>query len=439
MNRLVLIGNGFDLAHGLKTSYADFITWYWDDIGAQLSQERTNTFEDQLCSFKLNPNCDTGVWYLIKRQCFSINIPNHELANTAKNNPELCFFHFKSPLFKQICDKLKNNWVDIEAEFYDMLKKEESIDRAKQLNDDLDFIKKKLIEYLKQLPEFNFNQDFQKIISQPISKKDIAIGFQNKWNDFIKRRHDNALSSIEYNKEYSPDELDYIIKNYYDYISRYYYTEESPYDIRRDIKQKLEGENNYDKNISKDGEFIHSFLEILALPSNIMLLNFNYTLVGDNYLPRGDSFSINHIHGTIDNWNDVIFGYGDERDDNFKKIRNKDEYLRNIKTYKYLENDNYRNVLAFIESDPYQIYIMGHSCGASDRTLLTTLFEHKNCVSIKPFYHRKDDDTDNFANIIQAMSRNFTDMEQMRNLVVNKKYCEELPQNATQEDSLSND
>ena len=30
MNRLVLIGNGFDLAHDLKTSYADFIDWYWD-------------------------------------------------------------------------------------------------------------------------------------------------------------------------------------------------------------------------------------------------------------------------------------------------------------------------------------------------------------------------------------------------------------------------
>ena len=25
MNRLVIIGNGFDMAHGLKTSYKDFI------------------------------------------------------------------------------------------------------------------------------------------------------------------------------------------------------------------------------------------------------------------------------------------------------------------------------------------------------------------------------------------------------------------------------
>jgi len=28
MNRLILLGNGFDLAHGLKTGYNDFILWY---------------------------------------------------------------------------------------------------------------------------------------------------------------------------------------------------------------------------------------------------------------------------------------------------------------------------------------------------------------------------------------------------------------------------
>ena len=29
MNRIILIGNGFDLAHGLPTSYGSFIDWYW--------------------------------------------------------------------------------------------------------------------------------------------------------------------------------------------------------------------------------------------------------------------------------------------------------------------------------------------------------------------------------------------------------------------------
>ena len=33
MNRIILIGNGFDLAHGLPTSYVDFINNYWEDFG----------------------------------------------------------------------------------------------------------------------------------------------------------------------------------------------------------------------------------------------------------------------------------------------------------------------------------------------------------------------------------------------------------------------
>jgi len=32
MNKLIIIGNGFDLAHGLKTKYSDFIIWYLNKI-----------------------------------------------------------------------------------------------------------------------------------------------------------------------------------------------------------------------------------------------------------------------------------------------------------------------------------------------------------------------------------------------------------------------
>ena len=28
MNKLAIVGNGFDLAHGMKTRYNDFILWY---------------------------------------------------------------------------------------------------------------------------------------------------------------------------------------------------------------------------------------------------------------------------------------------------------------------------------------------------------------------------------------------------------------------------
>ena len=89
---------------------------------------------------------------------------------------------------------------------------------------------------------------------------------------------------------------------------------------------------------------------------------------------------------------------------------------------------NYRNVLEFVESDPYQIYIMGHSCGTSDRTLLNTLFEHPNCVSIKPFYYQNDEGKDNYIEIVQNISRNFSNAQKMRDRVVNKTFCQPLPQ-----------
>lgn len=56
MNRIVLIGNGFDLAHGLKTSYKDFIEWYWRGWGNRLPGSHKAVEEDRLCSFELRDN-----------------------------------------------------------------------------------------------------------------------------------------------------------------------------------------------------------------------------------------------------------------------------------------------------------------------------------------------------------------------------------------------
>ena len=56
MNRIILIGNGFDLAHGLKTSYADFIDWYWDKRISDLHSIYSDESIDVLCAMKLLPN-----------------------------------------------------------------------------------------------------------------------------------------------------------------------------------------------------------------------------------------------------------------------------------------------------------------------------------------------------------------------------------------------
>ena len=58
MNRLVIIGNGFDIAHGLKTSYVDFINWYWEQRVDGFVGNISKISEDCRCklSIKENPN-----------------------------------------------------------------------------------------------------------------------------------------------------------------------------------------------------------------------------------------------------------------------------------------------------------------------------------------------------------------------------------------------
>ena len=46
MNRIILIGNGFDLAHKLPTSYKDFINSCWKKIMTEASKGRKSNYED---------------------------------------------------------------------------------------------------------------------------------------------------------------------------------------------------------------------------------------------------------------------------------------------------------------------------------------------------------------------------------------------------------
>ena len=58
MNRIVIIGNGFDLAHGLKTSYSDFLLWYKKDYVNQLIENHEKVYDDTLCRSQLRHQCE---------------------------------------------------------------------------------------------------------------------------------------------------------------------------------------------------------------------------------------------------------------------------------------------------------------------------------------------------------------------------------------------
>ncbi len=435
MNRIILIGNGFDLAHGLKTSYADFIEYYWEYWGKRLQGGYLgDELTDELCSISQKGEQQPWHWLFPKRDFQQgIKISPKDAIEMAKNSPDVIAIK-KSPFFEHI-DKAvgAKNWVDIENEFYLWLKKIFKKDACQYdspvpLNEELELIKEKLIKYLKSIeeqikPEL-VNDCIRQIIYEPFNPNDISNSGKENFERFLIKR-------LEYIFTKSEHEIRYFLSRFgWEYLYKHsdidFYGKSVVAESKDSEKTKTFDFIKHIQNVNNQQSIVP---DCFLWPDQILFLNFNYTNTADLYIPEGSEFKVNHIHGELGNEkNPIIFGYGDELDDDYKEISklNDNDYLKNIKSIRYLETDNYRKLLSFIDSAPFQIYIMGHSCGNSDRTLLNTLFEHKNCVSIKPFYYEKPDGTDNYIEIIQNISRNFNDMRLMRDRVVNKTYCRPL-------------
>lgn len=378
MNRLVIIGNGFDIAHGLKTSYMDFINWYWDKRIDAFVGNTTKISEDCLCKLSINTDADLSCWNVLafensyfrdirgNRKC-----SGYDVIKELQDNPDIFSVDF-TPFFGTILQSIETRgWVDIENDYYQLLKNcTENADygySVKELNDQLAFLQDKLIEYLRTIST----------------------------NRHIEELHNAMIEFFD------------------------------PADFSTEGKKKaLENMGLENTNLE---EIQNNFEEQKKLrPERIMLLSFNYTATAKMY--GNFNLDFNYIHGELEHPENIIFGYGDELDKDYQEIldKNDNELLKNVKSVKYLETRHYHNMLEFLMSAPFQVLIMGHSCGNSDRTLLNTVFEHENCVSIKPFYHKWADGSDNYLELVQNISRNFTNMRLFRDRVVNKEQCKTM-------------
>ena len=428
MNRIILIGNGFDLAHGLPTRYNDFIKSYWEEWVDKLTSCDNYIEKDELCTFRIQNKNQFWRNIILYYRFNYYNYSNLDILKSINANTE--YDIYKTKFLESLGSPfLYNLWVDIEEKYYtilkNILKKERHISiytNPQQLNKELDVLKNKLITYLKtiqkeMLTENLYKSHINSIIYEPFKLKDISIGGWPKFEQFLK-------SGINYS-QIKETLLDYnltsgLSNEIMNHIEEYIKSLEG---FKKPFSSDVYDFSQHFNNIKKGYDITKFFL----LPKQILLLNFNYTKTIELYHTKNHRFSTNYIHGELENENNpVIFGYGDELDDDYPQIAklNNNDYLKNIKSIRYLETDNYKTLLSFIASAPYQIYIMGHSCGISDRTLLNTLFEHENCISIKPYYYQKADGTDNYIEIVQNISRNFNDKKLMRDRVVNKTYCE---------------
>lgn len=382
MNRIILIGNGFDLAHGLKTSYRDFINCFWNLLETKSDTEFVNRNED-------HKKIISGVYIEL------------ELELAFKN-------HFLKHILKKAYLEL---WVDIENEYYTLLQdflKEPRFPKfaklwptVKELNYEFCQVKNLLEGYLsdvceKALLNLEPNKEIEQyLFLNGIERKSVAISKQTAYSDAIPEQKKKLL---------------YLTQDFF----------------------KKGNNQSEQKKIQAVRMRSYEDIELRGIePERILALNFNYTPTFERlYAPCAEVEIIN-IHGELNNpENPIVFGYGDELDDDYKEIEktNDNDFLDNIKSIAYGNTNNYRRLLEFLQLDSYQVFVMGHSCGNSDRTLLNEIFEHPNCASIQLFYHKREDGSDDFSNVYKNISRNFNNKRALRDIVVNKEDCKPHPQ-----------
>ena len=155
MNRLVIIGNGFDMAHGLKTSYMDFINWYWDRRVDAFVGNISKVSEDSLCKLTIKDNPNLSCWNVFafdnsyfkdirgNRTC-----SGYEVITELQKYPDT-FSVDSTPFFGTIIQSIETRgWVDIENDYYQLLKEcSENTDcgyTVKELNEQMAFLQEKL-------------------------------------------------------------------------------------------------------------------------------------------------------------------------------------------------------------------------------------------------------------------------------------------------------
>jgi hypothetical protein len=150
MNKVVIIGNGFDLAHNLRTNYSHFILWYFNKIVTTLSKginiddpliQINTTIPDMIETIESIEDLDKLHQYLQQASHIVYKVKSK----------------FFNRLFSQLMDV---NWVDIEAIFYQELviiynyaegnpgSKEHIMMRVNALNKELEFLHEELCQYL---------------------------------------------------------------------------------------------------------------------------------------------------------------------------------------------------------------------------------------------------------------------------------------------------
>ncbi|MCG8883824.1 hypothetical protein G1L02_11735 [Tenacibaculum finnmarkense] len=221
------------------------------------------------------------------------------------------------------------------------------------------------------------NEYIELLISNELLGKLYSNSFEN-WFDIEQAYYEELKDIYASPKENHNDKLKILNKN----------LQEIKEALKKYLKDKIEP--TPDRNIH------YSLYQHITDRQNISFINFNYTNTINCYR-HSVNLNLNkniHIHNSLSE--DIIFGYGDDTDEMYQKMKasKNNSFLKYFKTFDYLKSKNYRKVLNQLATfDKYDVLVIGHSLGGTDKTILKTILDDDSCQNIE-LLKRSDFDTD---------------------------------------------
>lgn len=208
MNRLIIIGNGFDLAHGIKTSYRDFIAHYFSNALGCIYHNKP--YEDELIQINVVKD------HYFYHDPFNKITPENSLEHIKSilEGDKILTLEFKSLILKNSFYKIeKMNWVDLEIEYFNVLldtkhtyQLSNQLEEIQKVNKQLDFLKSKLCEYLNEQQSFFTN----------------GFGKKSLIDCFTEVIHPYEIVTTELEKDERPKNLFFLNFNYTNTFENYY-------------------------------------------------------------------------------------------------------------------------------------------------------------------------------------------------------------------------
>lgn len=358
--KMLIIGNGFDLYHGLPTRYTDFLffaeNWkiFYDLYDS--AKEDDGTFEiplsenGKLIELSLKTFAEHGGYTIKEIEYFNKSIPD---------NPWIEYFK-KS-------NTMKDGWVDFEEEMFRALQKIEFFFedyRPKRASNQPAIKDQKFSSVFSAVSMFGkkgngFNE---RLITGTVSDRDISP-------ESLSEQKNIVLTSMKENMNV----LNQCLRIYLaEFVSR--------------IK-------------------ISKFSEQIKKIGQCNVLNFNYTYTFQHVYDQREGGENHAIHGELKE-NNLVLGIAD---DSFPNTR---DYLYFTKYFQRLQKRtgsyygewiNYKSTSS--EDLPLEIHIVGHSLGQSDKEILTMIFRSKNVGKITVYYHNQTSYEALIMNMVDLIGR----------------------------------